>query len=508
MELTLPPTPTDFISGLPEELSFAILDHFELRPCLVRVSHLSKHWRTLAHSHSTFWQDINVHDSNYDAPNLFLLSLAVAQLQSSQNLGIRVKLDIKGVRGWQTVDTSPVKHIENLPGSGNIEDEDSITYFCTVLIQNLHRISSLFIGAPHVAHVTLAQRLLFATPAPHLETLELYAFSRREDKEKFIFRWSAITFMPRLRSLRLQRINAAPISTDKAFLLSPHNELQDLVLRRLSRNAAAPGSSLNELLEQFPKLHTIQLFNISTPSINSPDQVGSRLASFRNISLPDEFIVQLGVARLLQVQHLRVNYPSVPTIQLVLEHFFSSRPADSGDGNDSLSLPPLEIDGRTEGIAGWSGCPLCFTELAPNGRRRDFDIKSYVWLPDISAFKSLAHRVTRLAIPIRDWPELFEALDGGPALEELVLRVLDLDELSQECPVIRSAKLSRVVLQSAHEGDRTLAISVGTVVALAKRIISPELHGQAQLKLDGISWVGTIQDVLERLGVYFESVDF
>ena len=405
MKLTLLPTPPDLISGLPEELSLAILDYLELRPCLIRVSHLSKHWRTLANSHSTFWQDINASEAKWDASAVFLLRLAVAQLQSSQNLGIRVKLDIKGVHGWQTVGTSLVKHDENIFGSGSVEDEDDVTNFCTVLIQNLHRISSLFIAAPHVVHVRLAQRLLFTTPASHLETLELSARRHSEDNPLFIFPWSSITVMPRLRSLRLQRIDTTPISAGEFSLNSPHSELQELSLRRSSRNATAQGSGLDELLESFPKLHTIQLFNIAASSIASRAYVGSRLARFSGITLPGEFIVQLDVARLSQVRHLRIDYPSVPTIQLVLEHFLSSQSVFSDDGTDVIALE-IEIYGQTEGIVGWSGCPLCFTELVPNGRRRDFDIRSYVWLPNISAFKSIAYRVTRLAVPIRDWPEL------------------------------------------------------------------------------------------------------
>jgi len=103
---------------------------------------------------------------------------------------------------------------------------------------------------------------------------------------------------------------------------------------------------------------------------------------------------------------------------------------------------------------------------------------------------------------------VFEALDGAPVLENLVLRLLNLAELNQECPIVHSPKLSRVVLQSAHQGERTLTISVAAVVALAKRIIAPALYSQAQLKLSGVAWVGPTQNVQERLGVYFESVDF
>jgi len=505
MTSLLPIKSADRISDLPEELSLAILDHLVLRPYLIRASHLSRHWRMLAYSHPTFWRNVDISDKDQNASASSILGLAIAQLQSSQIPRIRVNINIAAVRGWHNVSISFRAHAEKRASSGSTDSADIITEFCSILIQNLHRISLLLIAAPHVVLVTLAHHSLFATAAPQLEALTLSVLNRSEDIHLFLFHWSFITLMPKLRSLRLRGVDTVPIFISKGSLIYPHNEVQEILLQQPSCKASVPGSGLDELLERFPKLHTIQLFNISTTSITTRTQMSSQLARFRCITLPGTLMAQLDITQLSQVPYLRVDHPT-RVMQLVLEHLLDTRSAGSSSGMDLPTLPPLSIDLQTHGTD-WADCPLRVIELVPNGRRREFDINNSIFPPGIAAFHSLALRVTRLAVPMIELDEFFEALDGAPALKELVLRIHSPNSLNLECPFESLPNLLRVGLEYAYYSNPWLAVSVIKIVTLAKRVLAPELYGHARLELSGITWEEPIETVQEQLGVYFARVD-
>lgn len=507
MASALPVSSKDLISCLPGELASGVLDYLELRPCLVHISHLSTHWRTLVRNHPTFWRDVKVHvtDINVHSPSAY--TLAVAQLQSSQNVGIVVKLDIKGAHRWYSLDNSATRHTRKPHEFGRIYQADIIVKFCSVLTQNLHRISSLSIFARQIMLLTMTHYSLFTTPAPQLEQLELKAYRGITENNRFTFRWSSVTLMPQLRSLRVHDIDEYPISIGDSALLSPHLGIHKLLLQRPARNLEGPGSTVDQLLERFPHLHTIGLLNMSTSCITAMVPLSLRLALFESITLSDELVVQLNIAQLSQVLHLRVNSASDLAIQQVLEHFLVTQHSVLSNGSGVVGLPPLAIEGQTVRDADWRRCPHRFTELALKGRRREFDVE-YTWFPDIAVFHTLAPRVTRLAVQIQNWLEFFNALDGAPALEELMLHLMVQEQLDRDfCPVVQCPKLALLILQPAFEGESSFTVSANRVAAWVKRVISPELHGRAHLKLSRIFWEEPFEKVEELLGVYFERVD-
>jgi len=471
--------------NLPDELILKTLDHLELRPSLIRVSHVSQRWRALAISHPTFWKSITVCNTGGEEPKLSAYSLALAQLQSSQNPGIEVRLDVRP--GQQTWDDPWATGCldDELPKKG-----DLLLDLCLTIVQHLPRISSLCLAATHRVLTLMSDHSMFINLSPYLEQLELSVSPHDEGDPPFIFHWSSVKLMPRLRSLCLRRIDTVSISDSEFGLPLPYSYegLQELVWRRSSSHTAIRGPVVDELLQRFPSLHTLQLLKVPRDLIPAPERLMARLAALRNLALSDGFMRLLDIARLSQVPRLRVRGASLSTIDKILEHFLNDQPPTSKGNETSTSAPSLEIDLRSSGH-GWDGCPLSFMELVPGGRRRDFEIVASTWMPHVPAMPKIAQRVTKLSVRINDWLELFEALDGAPALEELVVRLRNVGELGYNSPMVRCPKLVSFVLQNGWEEAQPfpLVVRADELTALVERTFAPELIGQFKAEMSGCS---------------------
>ena len=290
MQFSTPGMPTDFNFNIPNEIILKVLDYLELRPSLIWASHVSQHWRALARSHPTFWKTISVGSIGTDNLKPSKCSLAVAQLQSSQNPEIEMRLEVGAKQPTRRDDL----------GSNNTTADEFISFeLYSTLIQHISRISSLCLVVPHAVLTMLASRSLFMTLSPYLEQLELSASPHDQDSRRFIFQWSSITLMPRLRSLCLRHVEAALISAGKYALLLPHNGLQkEIIWRAPWPRAADQAPVLTELLERSPNLQTVHLVEVPQPLATAPEALMDRLAAMEILTFSDEFVQQIDVMRL------------------------------------------------------------------------------------------------------------------------------------------------------------------------------------------------------------------
>jgi len=207
-----------------------------------------------------------------------------------------------------------------------------------------------------------------------------------------------------------------------------------------------------------------------------------------SLAFSDEFVQQLDVMRLSQVPRLRVHDTSLSTFDQILEHFLNGRPPRSAEGASKPSYPSLEIKWWSPEHP-WDGCFLSFTELIPGGRRRDLEIVGSFWIPDVPKMASIVHRVTKLSVRINDWAELFEALGGASALEELVVRIYYISKLSYSSTPARCPKLVSFVLENGWENtwQFPIAVSVKDLTNFVERTIAPELLGTFRMQLRGFT---------------------
>jgi len=497
--------PMDSTLQLPGELAAVILDYLDLRPTFIHVSHVSRRWRALAHSHPTFWRNIVLKEPTDSRQALY--SLAEAQLRSSTVAGVLVQVDIR--HGWSFRQDSDHDDSDDSDEAGKIRRGISMGIlidFCSALVQHLPRISSLVVHAVQTVLTSFDDHRLFNTPAPLLERLELSAQSGGSNDVELVFPWAYLALMPLLRVLRLQCIDANPTPGELVSPPLPHTSLEELLWRLPAHSGATSELDLEELLRQFPNLQTLELFPVPDSADNMDPVVNSRLTFFRCIALPGSLLQRMGVVpRLARVQRLQVTDPSMSTIQDILEHFLDS-------GSES-SPPSLEIDLGSAGSDGFTNCqPLSFAELIPDGRRRDLDIVRYTWMPNVPAMESIAHRVTRLAVSILDGPEMLSALQNTPALQEFAVRLSHEDELLAIYPVIQCPQLVRVVLQSGQITYRSrqverVEVSAASVADFVARVFHSSLHGKLELHLDLVVWSSPVETIHNSLGSYFKHID-
>ncbi|KZW02283.1 hypothetical protein EXIGLDRAFT_760118 [Exidia glandulosa HHB12029] len=111
----------DSTSVLPPELLHAIFDHLGFSD-VIRVSHVSQHWRVLARQHPTYWRRVVLHEAEDCPLDYIAVDRAIAQLSCSSASPIEVDI----VR-W-------------FPTSGTAAQPDDVL---PVLVENFHRVGSL-----------------------------------------------------------------------------------------------------------------------------------------------------------------------------------------------------------------------------------------------------------------------------------------------------------------------------------------------------------------------------
>ena len=468
---------------LPEELAMMILDHVEET---IPLSHVCRRWRDFVHAHGSFWKTINFLDDGGEH-RMHLYEILQMQFNASQHPGLEVWINIRR-NLWEFPEEDDEKATHAVPLS-------ALLNLVHLIEQNIGRTTSLAIAAPEaiLTLFTKGGEHLFNTDAPLLEILQLRRYPD-DSLGSYHFYFTCLSHYPALRILNLHvDLDDYIEHSGENWKKTPfpaHATLEVLVWEYPYEPDTKPPL-LEDCLEKLPRLQVLELIGQQddNQTLTTPRDTSERLAQFNRVAMPARVLDQLDLRQLAHVPYIRAEDPRAPVVQGLVEHFLV--PQTAGHPNPARRYP-MHLD-----LLPWdsdlNGQIMTLEEIGIGGLHRAFNFVLYTWLPDAPAVVELATRVTRIALSMKEWHEIFQALIGAPALQELEIRLLgrtDEQYMLQETTITRSPNLRTLILRPAPKAvERPVRLICSTLVNFVQDMISPAAHLKMRLVLHNILWV-------------------